>query len=565
MGQKLAEAWVEVRGDDTKLPGDLNKSTKEVESWAQKLNSKVNTLITAWLGYHAVLMRIRQAQQLVSHSMDDIDATGKLSDRLGIATEKLTGLRHAADMTGISSRKFDMQLQFLTRSLAMISSRGGDTALFLKSYGIDVQALSTMGVDEAFLSIADAVEKIPDPMQRARVATMLFGRNAQQMMTLLMGGRKEIEATMEEAEKLGLAYSRVDAAQVEAANDAWRRMETIIAAISNNVAIAIAPAIEALSGNIHGATSEMEGFAEAVRAATDEAVNLLAVFANIYDNANRKMQKNMPIPFFDEAFGIDKDIAEHNRKVDEAAGGDLAGNRWVQQIEEIRAENIRKARQRAIDGEPATEQQKLFEQLKAEEKAKKDAEKKAKDDAEKAAADAKSAAEERVRTAAGLVGRYKNPADQFRDEMRTMIEHKDLIQPAEMQRTMAGMILKVMGMEGGAESGLLTELGRMMGSLGIDERGVVSEIIRSTPTARARVTPMPEKKTADFLEGGIVGFADVNRRLQESLATEQMNPAEKELVRAAKEAERIRKEQLDALKEVDKAIREARMPIPVAS
>src|SRR4051812_48059834 len=68
--------------------------------------------------------------QNLKGTAEAVDATGKLADRLGITTEALVGLNHAADVGGLGAETMSRGLEMLTKNLgAMVTSGGGATEM----------------------------------------------------------------------------------------------------------------------------------------------------------------------------------------------------------------------------------------------------------------------------------------------------------------------------------------------------------------------------------------------------------------------------------------------------
>jgi hypothetical protein len=166
---------------------------------------------------------------LVRSSANAIDSVGKLSDRLGVTTEALISLRHQAGLAGVGAEE-------LTNGIEHFLRTSGDAA--------------KMGTEAALAAVADRIAAMENPAQRARAATEAFGRAGQGLLPMLMQGSAGIAAARAEAEKLGITFSRVDAAQVEAANDAMSRMRSVITGVGQQLAIKLAPFVEAAAAKL---------------------------------------------------------------------------------------------------------------------------------------------------------------------------------------------------------------------------------------------------------------------------------------------------------------------------
>ena len=62
---------------------------------------------------------------LVKQSLAVNDALAKTADRLGLTTEALAGLQHAAELTGAGTKTLDMALQRMTRRIGEAATGSG--------------------------------------------------------------------------------------------------------------------------------------------------------------------------------------------------------------------------------------------------------------------------------------------------------------------------------------------------------------------------------------------------------------------------------------------------------
>ncbi|MCK9570001.1 hypothetical protein M0R72_13745 [Candidatus Pacearchaeota archaeon] len=235
----------------------LTASTKNFERGMKKARGVVSSFggaagaIVGKLGaMSAALTGIAGAAGLVmltKNSMTQIDATAKLSDRLGIATEKLQGLRHAAELTGAGSAALENGLAKMQKTIGEASKNLGLGKRGFEALGISIDSIMGKSPDVQFSMIADKINMLATAEEKAYAATAIFGRGGQALINTLAQGSTELAAMQKDAEKLGLAFNRVDAAQVERANDALTRMHSVFVGLGNSIAIAISPYIETLA------------------------------------------------------------------------------------------------------------------------------------------------------------------------------------------------------------------------------------------------------------------------------------------------------------------------------
>jgi len=209
-----------------------------------------------------------------------IDSTAKTSDQIGIATEQLAGLRHAAELTGAGADKLDAGLEVMSKRLGEAAQGSGEAASAIKAMGLDVDKLVRMSPDEAFKTIADAMQGMSSQAERNAAASDLFSRANQKLVNTLALGRKGLDEATKEAVQFGTAISRVEAAKVEAANDAFTRMSAALSGAAKQLTIALAPLIEAVVESLTDAIGEANGFRGAIASAMNVLVEGAAHGAN---------------------------------------------------------------------------------------------------------------------------------------------------------------------------------------------------------------------------------------------------------------------------------------------
>ena len=187
---------------------------------------------------------------LVKKQFDALDAAGKLSDRIGILTEDLIGLQHAAQISGVGTESLDKSLVKMQRSIGDALDGSGEAVEAFESIGLSAQNLATMGPDAAFKAIADALRELPTAAQRTDAAMRIFGKSGADLLNLIDLGTDGIQGLQDEAKQLGIAMSRDAAAKIEQANDAMTRLQMLAVGLGRKIAVALAPFISALVGDL---------------------------------------------------------------------------------------------------------------------------------------------------------------------------------------------------------------------------------------------------------------------------------------------------------------------------
>jgi hypothetical protein len=258
----------------------LTGASKRLKSFAgsvTRVGAKVagfGSLAVGAVGFGGVSLAVRK-------SFADIDKLAKTSDKLGVPTEKLAGLRHAAELTGAGTKALDMGLQRMTRRLADAAVKGGPLADELNRLGLDISELSTMRADQQFSMIADAFKGIGTQSERVRVAFKLFDSEGVNLVNTLAAGSDGLAEMQTEAEKLGIAMNRTDAAKIEAANDAITKLQSAFMGAANAISVELAPYIEALVTRITALAVSGDGMRERIVGAFSTVITAASKVADI--------------------------------------------------------------------------------------------------------------------------------------------------------------------------------------------------------------------------------------------------------------------------------------------
>jgi hypothetical protein len=215
---------------------------------------------------------------------EGIDRIAKASDQLGITTEQLTGLEHAATLSGLSVEDFGKSVEGMTRRMAEAANGTGTAGLALRTLGLDARQLTSRGPAAALYEIADAMTKVPSQADRMRLAGDIFGDQQVRMVNFLQQGSAAIRHQEEETAKLGLTFSRLDAANVEAATVALKNVREVFVGVARFAVIELSPYVEALANTFTEAATAGEGFGSTATAAFETSA---MAAARLLDQLNK--------------------------------------------------------------------------------------------------------------------------------------------------------------------------------------------------------------------------------------------------------------------------------------
>ena len=253
----------------------VTKNAKRVAMWGSALTAA---------GTAAMTLAVRS-------QLKYIDTLAKTSDKLGIATEGLAKLRYAGELTGVEVRTMDMALQRMTRRLAEAAIGTGEAKGAIKTLGLDAGELVKLGPEKAFYRIADALRQVKSPAEKVRLSFKLFDSEGVALKNTLDQGSDALRLMGKDAERLGLAISRFDAAKVEQANDAMTNLKSALKGAAQQITVALAPWIKIASDKLTDMGVEGDWATKTIVQGIENASQLFGKMANAIHVANIGLMK----------------------------------------------------------------------------------------------------------------------------------------------------------------------------------------------------------------------------------------------------------------------------------
>ena len=185
------------------------------------------------------------ATAMIRSGLQVVDSQAKLAQSLGTTVASIQTLERAGELAGVSMSGIEQATKDLTRRLSQAAAGTGPAADALDRLGLSATGLIALPLDERVGAINAAIEAFVPAAERAAVAGQLFGEEGSIAM-----GRID-SATLRQATKdvraFGVVVSAQDAAQIERTNDAISRLGLIWRGLANQLAVAAAPALEAVA------------------------------------------------------------------------------------------------------------------------------------------------------------------------------------------------------------------------------------------------------------------------------------------------------------------------------
>jgi hypothetical protein len=161
-------------------------------------------------------------------------------------------------MSGIEQATKD-----LTRRLSQAAAGTGPAADALDRLGLSANELIALPLDQRVGAINAAIESFVPAAERAAVAGQLFGEEGSIAMSRI--DTATLRQATEDVRAFGVVVSEQDADQIERTNDAISRLGLIWRGLSNQLAVAAAPALEAVANAMAAVASRTGPLGIAIR------------------------------------------------------------------------------------------------------------------------------------------------------------------------------------------------------------------------------------------------------------------------------------------------------------
>ncbi len=183
------------------------------------------------------------------------DSISKVSQKVGMTTEELSGLNYAAKLSDVSMGQ-------LQASLGIMARKMGDSADSFQAFGVSLRNTDgTMrGTNQVLMDVADKFARMPDGVQKSQWALELFGRSGLDLIPLLNSGANGISEMTEQARMFGVVVSQEAARGAEHFNDNITRMQQYVAGAVQNFTTGMTPALVNVSEALVNSAKSTEAF-----------------------------------------------------------------------------------------------------------------------------------------------------------------------------------------------------------------------------------------------------------------------------------------------------------------
>lgn len=221
----------------------VQKDQKTLGGWVKKNSAQFKKLGMAIAGVGIAV--VAGFGKIIKETAKTGDEIAKLSKKVGVSTELLSGYKLAVEHGGSSLAGFGKALGRLSRVIAD-ADRGLVTyQRTFQDLGIEIRTSdgNLKSMEAVMLEVSDKFAKMEDGTKKTSLAMELFGRSGMELIPMLNMGAEGLRKEREEAERLGLVFSEKSAKASEEFNDRLHDLKMSLAGVGKSMALEVMPVL----------------------------------------------------------------------------------------------------------------------------------------------------------------------------------------------------------------------------------------------------------------------------------------------------------------------------------
>lgn len=224
-----------------KFETDLGRAGKAAEKRSREIQRNFEEM-----GKKVALAAVAAATAIGAMALKAIEAgdnLAKAASKSGIAIKAFSELAYAAQLSDVDLNSLSIALKTMQVALSNAGTGNKEVIRTFQALGLSLNELAGLSPDKQFELLADRINKLKDPADRARAAVELFGRSGANLLPLFESGAAGIRALREEAQTLGKTLDEKGAKSIQEADNAIKRMKAASEGLAQTLAIKLGPAI----------------------------------------------------------------------------------------------------------------------------------------------------------------------------------------------------------------------------------------------------------------------------------------------------------------------------------
>ncbi|MGP1567930.1 MAG: hypothetical protein ACTTHM_04380 [Peptoanaerobacter stomatis] len=191
---------------------------------------------------------------------DDINTLSKVT---GVSVESLQKFKMAEDVIDVSTETMAKSLAKLTKSMDGANKGAKNQVQAFQDLGVsfkDAQG-NFRDNEDVFNDVINALSKIPNETERDAIAFQLFGKSAQELNPLILGGADALKEIGDRAQEAGLIMSQEALDNINAFNDELDTTKAVVTQaglqLGASVGQVMLPMLQSLAGGIQALATNL--------------------------------------------------------------------------------------------------------------------------------------------------------------------------------------------------------------------------------------------------------------------------------------------------------------------
>ena len=297
----LGEETDEAEDGMEELAEETDEAGKSMEDGAEK-GLTFGDILKANLASEAIISGVKalaSAISTVANGLADMvknaayaaDDLNTLSKQTGISTADLQRFQFASEQIDVSVDTLAGSMSKLTKNMSTASKGSGDVYEAFKALGVEVtdQNGNLRDRNEVFQEAIAALGEVENETERDAVAMKIFGKSAQDLNPLILGGAEALQELGDQAETAGLILSQDSLDKLNLVSDSIDTFKATTEGAGRLFSVGFAKPI---SGAIDTVTGYIQRLTGAFSEGGFEA--LIEEFGNVFSEALGKISEALP-------------------------------------------------------------------------------------------------------------------------------------------------------------------------------------------------------------------------------------------------------------------------------
>jgi len=233
MSGNLGSLVLSLSADMARFQADMGKANKIAQDTARTMSGHFDAMGRAIVKTTGLMVGFAGAASLgglVKSVVDLQDEMSKMSQKVGVNIEELSGMAYAAGLADVSTEQLAKGMGKLNKAMydAAGDPNGGPAKTF-RAIGVSVvdAAGKLRKADDVMVDIAGKFAGMRDGAEKTALSMEVFGKAGADMIPLLNGGAKGLKDATEEARRFGLVIDEEAGKRAEEFNDNLTRLKDI--------------------------------------------------------------------------------------------------------------------------------------------------------------------------------------------------------------------------------------------------------------------------------------------------------------------------------------------------